>query len=132
MLAMAQRAAATAGIERLLALQGRMAAINPAVLDLIDDDTLLREYGDQLGVTHKIFFSPEQVAKTRAMKAKQAQQMQQQAMLNHAATQTGPALAQSANVLASTPLGGGVSALQAMLGTGGGGTGGGAPQGQAA
>ena len=122
MLAMAQRAAATAGIERLLALQGRMAAINPSVLDLIDDDEVLREYGDQLGVTQRVYRAPEQIAQIRAQKAKQQQMAQQQAMLQHTATQTGPALAQSAQVLSQTPLGGGMSALQAMLGSSGAGT----------
>lgn len=127
MLAMAQRAAATAGIERLLALQGRIAALNPAVLDLVDDDEVLREYGDQLGVTQKVFRAPEQLAQLRQQKAKQQQLAQQQAMLTHAATQTGPALAQSAQVMSQTPIGGGQTALQAMLGSGGGG--GLAPQG---
>jgi hypothetical protein len=129
MLAMAQRAAATAGIERLLALQGRMASVNPQVLDLIDDDEVLREYGDQLGVTQKVFRAPEQLAQIRAQKAKQQQAMMQQQQMEKTATQTGPALAQSAQVLSGTPVGGGVSALQAMLGSGGGGL---APQGQAA
>ena len=125
MLAMAQRAAATAGIERLLALQGRMAAVNPGVLDLIDDDEVLREYGDQLGVTQRIFRAPEQLAQMRDQRAKQQQMQQQQEQMQKLATQTGPALAASANTLANTPLGGGTSALQAMLGNGGGGGGGG-------
>ena len=123
MLAMAQRAAATAGIERLLALQGRMAAVNPGVLDLIDDDEVLREYGDQLGVTQRIFRAPEQLTALRDQRAKQQQQQQQDEQMQKLATQTGPALAASANTLANTPLGGGTSALQAMLGSGGGGQG---------
>ena len=124
MLAMAQRAAATAGIERLLALQGRMAAVNPGVLDLIDDDEVLREYGDQLGVTQRIFRAPEQLAQMRDQRAKIQQQQQQQAMLEKTATQTGPALAASAQTLSQTPIGGGQTALMAMLGSGGGGGGG--------
>ena len=128
MLAMAQRAAATAGIERLLALQGRMAAVNPGVLDIIDDDEVIREYGDQLGVTQRIFRAPEQLAALRDQRAKQQQAAQQDAKMQQLATQTGPALASSANVLANTPMGGGTSALQAIMGGGGGA----APQGRAA
>ena len=119
MLAMAQRAAATAGIERLLALQGRMAAVNPGVLDIIDDDEVIRQYGDQLGVTQRIFRAPEQLAALRDQRAKQQQAAQQQAQLEKTATQTGPALASSAQVLSQTPIGGGQTALQAMLGNGG-------------
>ena len=125
MLAMAQRAAATAGIERLLALQGRMAAVNPGVLDLIDDDEVLREYADQLGVTQKVLRAPEQLAALRDQRAKQQQAAKQDAQMQQLATQTGPALASSAQTLAQTPIGGGQTALTAMLGTQGGG---GAPQ----
>ena len=120
MLAMAQRAAATAGIERLLAMQGRLAGLNPQVLDVIDDDEVLNEYGDQLGVSKRVFRAPEQLAKIRAMKAKAQQQAAQQQQVQELAQKTTPAMAQSASTLAQTDVGGGLSALQAMLGSGGG------------
>ena len=96
-----------------------MAAVNPGVLDIIDDDEVIREYGDQLGVTQRIFRAPEQLAALRDQRAKQQQAAQQQAQLEKTATQTGPALASSAQVLSQTPIGGGQTALQAMLGNGG-------------
>ena len=105
-----------------------MAAVNPGVLDIIDDDEVIREYGDQLGVTQRIFRAPEQLAALRDQRAKQQQAAQQDAKMQQLATQTGPALASSANVLANTPMGGGTSALQAIMGGGGGA----APQGRAA
>lgn len=123
MLALAQRAVATAGIERLLAVQGKMAAVNPAVLDVLDDDEILNEYGDQLGVTKKVFNSPEKLAQIRDQRAMQQRQQAQEAQLNQGATETGPALAMAAKNLSDTDTGGGMNALQMMLGSGGGGAG---------
>lgn len=120
---LAQRATATAGIERLLAVQGKMAALNPSVLDLIDDDEVLHEYGDQLGVTQKVFNPPEKVTMLRQQKAQAAQQASQQAQMSHAATQITPALAMAAKNLSDTDLGGGINAAQLMLGNVGGGQG---------
>jgi hypothetical protein len=116
MLALAQRAVATAGIERLLAVQGKMAATNPAVLDLIDDDEVLREYGDQLGVTQKVFNPPEKVLMMRKAKQQAAAQAAQGAQMSHAATQITPALAMAAKNLSETDVGGGINAAQLMLG----------------
>jgi Bacteriophage head to tail connecting protein len=116
MLALAQRATATAGIERLLAVQGKMAATNPAVLDLLDDDEILREYGDQLGVTQKVFNPPEKVVMIRKQKQQAAGQAAQSAAMSHAATQITPALAMAAKNLSETDVGGGINAAQLMLG----------------
>ena len=119
MLALAQRAVATAGIERLLALQGKLAPVNPAVLDLIDDDEVLIEYGEQLGVSKKIYRAPAQVQQLRQAAAKAKAQQQQQATASHMATEVGPALTGAAQNLSNTDVGGGMNALQAMLGAGG-------------
>ena len=118
MLAMAQRAVATAGIERLAAMTGRIAAVKPEVLDLPDWDEMLREYGNQLGVSQKIVNPPEKVSAMRAMRAKQQQQQQQMAAMSHMATEVGPALTGAAQTLSQTDTGGGVNALQLMLGSG--------------
>lgn len=115
-LTLAQRATATAGIERLLAVQGKMAATTPSVLDLLDDDEVLREYGDQLGVTQKVFNAPEKLAMIRQQKAKAAAQAAQSAQASHAATQITPALAMAAKNLSDTDVGGGINAAQLMLG----------------
>jgi len=129
MLALAQRAVATAGIERLLALQGKLAPVNPGVLDLIDDDEVMKEYGEQLGVSKKIFRPMEEVLKMRDAKAQQAAQAAQQQQMGHMATQIGPALTGAAKDLSATDVGGGMNALQAMLGGAGADIGGAGPSG---
>ena len=121
MLALAQKSTATAGIERLLALQGKLAPINPGVLDLIDDDKLIDVYGELLDVTRKIFRDPKEVAQLRQARAQQQAQQAQAAQASHMATEVGPALTGAAQNLSNTDVGGGMNALQAMLGNSGGG-----------
>jgi hypothetical protein len=126
MLAMAQRAVATAGIERFAAMTGRIAAVRPEVLDIPNWDEMLREYGQQLNVSQRVINPVQAVAKMRALKAKAQQQQQQAAALNHAATEVGPALTGAAQNLSQTDVGGGLNALQMLMGQSGGG---GAPAG---
>ena len=121
MLALAQRAVKTAGVERLVAMQGRLAATNPQVLDLLDDDELLREYGEDLGVSQKLYRSPEALQQIRQQKAQQMAAATQQQQVSHAATEITPALAMAAKNLSDTDVGGGINAAQLMLGQGGGG-----------
>lgn len=117
MLAQAQKAAATAGIERVVALVGNMAAVNPEVLDNIDSDEVIREFGDMLNVPHRIFSDKAQMAQKRAARQQQQAAQHQMAMASHAAQ----VLPQAAQTMASTDVGGGINALQLALGTGGGG-----------
>lgn len=117
-LALAQKASQTAGIERLFGVAGHMAAVKPEVLDLLDFDAAVREYGRSLGVTGRIVRAPEQVAMIRKQKAAAAQQAQQAATMSHMATQVAPGMAQAAKNLSDTDTGGGINALQAMLGNG--------------
>jgi hypothetical protein len=109
-IAIAQRATATAAIERVLQVAGNMAAA-PAmadVLDNIDPDATIREYAELVDVTTKIFRNKSQVDQMRQQRA-QAQQAQQQA-------QTAMAAVQGAQTLSQTEVGGGTNALQSMLG----------------
>jgi len=115
MLAQAQKAAATAGIERVIALAGNMAAVKPDVLDMIDEDEVMLEFGDMLNVPHRIFRSKDQVAQIRAARQKQQAAQQQLAMASHAAQ----VLPQAAQTMSQTQVGGGQSALDLMLGQGG-------------
>ena len=119
MLALAQKAAATGGMERLVALIGNMVPVFPHVVDNLDSDTFIREFNDLLGNPQKILFGPEQVAATRQASLKAQQQAQQMATLDHASQIAGQA-AQAGQVLSQTQIGGGNSALSAILGTGGG------------
>jgi hypothetical protein len=109
MLAEAQKAASTAGIERLAGFAGNLAAVMPQVLDNLDLDEIMDEYADLLGVTPKAIVP---LAKVMQIRAQRAQQQQQQQGL-----QNSVAAAQGAQTLSQTDTGGGINALQKMLGT---------------
>ncbi len=114
MLAMAQRAAATTGIERTFAFAGNLAGGYPAVLDVLDADEAVREMSDLLGVNAKVLQDKGEIDQVRAARAQK-----QQAAEAMQVTQAG---VQGAQVLSKTPTGAGKSALDLMLqGSGGGG-----------
>lgn len=117
MLALAQKATATAGIERIFSIIGSVSALDPTAKDNIDFDEGIREYNDLLGNSPKLIRSEDQVQALRAQAAK-AQQQQQ-------SLQTSMAAVQGAQVLSKTDTGGGQNALAMMLGN----AGSGAPQG---
>lgn len=108
MLAQAQSAASTAGIERLLAVTGNAAGVWPDAADVVDPDEALRQYADKLGVSPKIIVSTEKVMALRQQKAQQQQAA--------AAAQAGMAAVQGAKTLSETQLGGGMNALDMMAG----------------
>lgn len=109
MLAQAQKAAATASIERLLQVIGNVSAVYPQAPDNIDIDETIDEYADMLGVPPRIVRSTIDVMKIRKDRA--TQQAQQQAMA------TAPIAADAAKTLSETDLGGGQNALSKILGT---------------
>lgn len=111
MLAEAQKAAATAGIERLLALLGNIVGVDPDAVDVVNIDKAIETYGELIGVAPEIINSLKQIMMIRQQKqaAKQAQQ----------AAQMAPAAAQGAQAamnLSNTKLGGGQSALDLITG----------------
>lgn len=108
MLAQAQKMVGTTSIEQMAAFAGNLAAVSPGVLDVIDLDEGLHEYGEMLGVPPKMLRSRELVAQIRADRAKQ----QQAAM----AAQNMGQMVQGAKVLSETPVGEN-SALDAIMGT---------------
>lgn len=107
-LAQAQRAAMTIGMERLVAFVGNVGAVQPDAYDNIDFDELIDEYADHLGVSPKIVRPIVEVMKLRAQRAQQQQQAQ--------ALQTTMAAVQGAKTLSQADVGGGQNALSAMLG----------------
>jgi hypothetical protein len=107
-LAQAQRAAMTVGMERLVAFVGRVAAVNPDAFDNLDVDEAIDEYADHLGVSPKMVRPLAEVMKIRAARAKQ---QQAQAMMQQTA-----AGVQGAKVLSETDVGGGQNALSMALG----------------
>lgn len=108
MLAEAQRAAATASIERLMSFAGNLVGVFPQIVDNVDEDAAIDEYANLLNTTPKIIRATKDVMAIRAEKAKQ-QQAQQLA-------EVAPGTAQAAKTLSETQVGGGQSALGMMMG----------------
>lgn len=119
MLALAQRASATGGLERIAALIGNLSALYPEARDKLDVDNFIDEMNMLLANPEKILRGPEEVKAVRAQQAAQAQQAQQMAAANQMAN-TANVGAQAANVLSQTQIGGGADALSQILGGGGG------------
>ena len=119
MLALAQKGAATGGLERLSAFVGNLVAVYPQAKDLINVDMLITEMSAMLDNPQQILHSPEELAKIRQAAAQQQAMIQKMQMQQHKAQvmNTG---AQAAQTLADTNVGSGRSALDAMLGGGGG------------
>ena len=95
-MAKAQKLVGVAGTERFVAFLGNLAAAKPDVLDRLDEDEVVDEYGDMMGVSSKIIRPLEEAQKIRADRAK-AQQMAQ-------AAQNAPALAGAAKQLSQTDM----------------------------
>ena len=87
-LAQAQRAVATQGMDRLLGTVSQMAAVKPEVLDKLNFDQIVDEYGDAYGVSPKIIVPDDQVAALRQQRAA--------AMQAQAAAATAPQVVESA------------------------------------
>ena len=117
MLALAAKSVATAGIERTMTVTLKVATEGqkPELLDIVNWEEAIREYGDLLDVSKKMFNDEKQVAALRAARQQQAQQAQ----AAQAATHTVPALAGAAKDVAGIDVGGGINAAQLMLGMGG-------------
>lgn len=107
-LAQAQKAAETGSIDRITGFVGGLAGAKPEVLDKIDFDAAVDEYGEALGISPRIILASDQVAQARAARAQAMQQ--QQAM---AATQQA---VQGAKTLSETKLNSGGSALDQVVG----------------
>lgn len=117
MLALAQKAAATGGLERLAALIGNLAPVFPQAKDLLNVDSYIRTMNDLLGNQQKIINSPSQVEQIRQMQQKAAQATQAMAAAQHGA-QTASVAADAGQTLADTQIGGGQTALAAIFGKG--------------
>jgi hypothetical protein len=110
MLTQAQRATATQAIARTVQFGGVMAGTYPETRFDIDPSAALREFGQGVGASTKIFRSP---AQAKRLAAQSAAQVAQQAAL--AQTVAG---SQAAGALAKTSLAPG-NALSALVGGGG-------------
>lgn len=115
MLAQAQDAAAAGGIERVFAMAGQVAGVDPAILDVVDWEYGLDKYSSLLSNDPKLIRTDAALA---ALRQQRAQQQQQMAIAQSA--DTAQKLAVGAKTMADTPVqgaGGGASnALQALTG----------------
>lgn len=115
-LALAQKASAIGGIERIIALMGNMSAVYPEARDNLNPDKCIEITNELLGNPASVMNGPEQIAQMRQQRAQQQQQVQQAQMTAHAVG-TANTAAQAAQVLSQTQIGGGQSALNQVLGT---------------
>lgn len=107
-LAQAQKMVGTTAIEQGVAFVGNVAAAFPQVLDVVNPDEAVREYGEMLGLPPKIIRSPEEIDAIRKQKQQAAAAAQQAQMMG--------SMVQGAKVMSDTKIGQN-SALDAMLGT---------------
>ena len=113
LLAQAQRAVATAGIDKFVGNLGGIARFKPEVLDKFDSDAWADEYSEMLGVDPRLVVPTEVVLSQRQQRA-QAQMQAQQAQ---ATAQMMQQQAATAKTLGATPTKGGAStALDDVLG----------------
>ena len=85
MLAQAQRAIATNGVDRFVGNLGAVAQIKPEVLDKFDADRWADAYGDMLGIDPELIVPGEKVALIRQARAEQQQAASQSALMNQGA-----------------------------------------------
>jgi len=106
MLAQAQRAITTNGIDRFTQSLQAVAGIKPEVLDKFDADRWADEYSDALGINPDLIVSEDQVEQIRAQRAQQQQQAQQAEQMAN--------MSQTAKNLGQTPTDGGNAASDVM------------------
>jgi hypothetical protein len=84
-LAQAQRAVAAAGTDRLLGTVGTLMQMKPDIVDKVDLDQVIDDYGGLFGVNPKVIVPDDIVAERRAARAQAAQAAQQGAAMAQAA-----------------------------------------------
>lgn len=108
-LAMAQRAASTSGIERVYALVGNMTAVNPSIRHKLNYEETVEVYGSSLNIPPKLLVSKEEFARLVSAEAQQLQ-------ADKAAALT-PEIVKGAKTLSETDLSS-RNALTALIGQG--------------
>jgi hypothetical protein len=105
-LAQAQRAIATNGIDRFVGNLGQVAQFKPDVLDNFDSDKWAELYSDMLGVDPELIVPGDQVALIRKNRAQAQAQQQKMEQIQQAS--------QAAKNLGQTPTTGGNAASDVM------------------
>lgn len=114
-LALAQKAASTGGVERLAAFIGNLVQVYPEVKDLFDADQSVRVMADLLGTPQRVTRGDGEVADIRQKAAQQAAAAQKMAAAQQIAN-TGESAANMGQTLSQTEVGGGASALNVLMG----------------
>jgi len=89
MLAQAQRAIATNGVDRFVGNLGQIASFKPDILDKFDSDVWADKYSDMLGVDPELIVAGDKVALIRQQRAHAQQQAQQAAQMEQMAGAAG-------------------------------------------
>lgn len=84
-LAQAQRAVSTGGVDRFVMNLGQLATMKPEVMDKLDADKWADTYSDMLGVDPELIVAGDKVALIRQQRAEQQRAMQQAAMIQQGA-----------------------------------------------
>ncbi|MEM6898453.1 MAG: portal protein [Pseudomonadota bacterium] len=85
MLAQAQQSVGASSIERFMNMTSAVASVNPNVIDKVDHDAGVEEYGEILGVPSRLIRSEDEVADIREARAAEQRQAQQLEAANQAA-----------------------------------------------
>jgi len=93
-LAQAQKAVGSRSLDKLLQVTTNLAALNPDVLDKIDFDQVVDEYGDMYAISPKVIRSDDDTAALRAQRQQDAAAQQQAATI--------PVAAEAAKTLGET------------------------------
>ena len=101
MLAQAQKAMMTGGLERLVAYVGGLAGANPEALDKLDMDASIDEYAEAIGAPAAVLRSVEEVTALREKRAAQQAQQEQMATMQ-AGAETARTGADAARLMAET------------------------------
>jgi hypothetical protein len=109
-----QRMVGIGQIERVVGFVGNLAGAHPEILDKIDFDETVDEYGYRAGTPPKILRSADAVDQIRQQRAQaqQAQQAAEQAAAMAPAARDGAA---AAELLSRTDVGGGQNLLRQMM-----------------
>jgi hypothetical protein len=110
LLASAQKAAATGAIERLWRFGAGIGALKPEALDRLDADGTMEAYADMTGVPSSVLVDRRRAELARRQRA--------HLQAGQAALAGAERLARVAKTASDTDIGGGVNALQTLLGRG--------------
>lgn len=106
-LSIVQKAIAAAPLERLLAMVGQVASVEPKVLDIVNFDELVYSYGRDIGANPLVLRDAEALRTQRAQREAELAAVQ--------ATATAGTAIDAAKTLSETDVGGGANALQRLL-----------------